>query len=195
MTITTSHSLLSPLRRKLTAGLLTLGILGGLGAGTAHAAKGPEGKRAGKGKVERICKRLECSDDQREQIGAILKDSKGQNKAKGEQMQQLKAQLAAEYRKARPNEAEMRRIYAQMDALRAEKRDAKHKTAMRIHQVLTPDQREKVARAIEKKGINALLGKGHGKQGKKGKKGKKGKQGKQGKQGKKGKKGNPANAR
>ncbi len=165
-------------RRALTTALLTAGLVVGLGAGVANAKKPGKGKPgAGGDKIERMCQRLECSAQQKTQLQSILKGKREAHKASRAQLEQLQSQLAAEYRKARPNEATMRRIYSQLDALRDKQRAEMHKTAMQIHAVLTPAQREKVATSIERRGVRALMGggKGHGERGKNGKNGKNGK--------------------
>ncbi|MCA9717763.1 MAG: periplasmic heavy metal sensor [Myxococcales bacterium] len=167
----TRSTLRSLARRKLTAALVTVGLIGGLGIGVANAKPGKgAGAGAGAGKVEHMCQRLECTDNQKAQLQNILKGKRDAHKANREKVQQLQAQLAAEYRKARPNESVMQGIYQQLDTLEDQRRAEMHKTAMQIHAVLTPAQRDKVATAIEHRGPRALMGgKGHGPRGGKGK--------------------------
>ena len=100
-------------RRLLTSALLTAGLVLGLGAGAAHAKKPGKGKAgAGGNKIERMCQRLECSEQQKTQLQSILKGKREAHKANRAQLEQLQSQLAAEYRKARPNESAMQRINA-----------------------------------------------------------------------------------
>ncbi|MCB9755583.1 MAG: periplasmic heavy metal sensor [Myxococcales bacterium] len=156
-------SSLTLLRSKLTAGMLALGIVAGLGGAAAHASPGPAARGDGKGKVARVCDRVECSDDQRAQIKQILNDRKSAHMADRAKARQLTAQLSAERSKPAPNEAELSRLHAQLSALRDANRARMRETAAQLREVLTPEQQAKVAQARERRGDRSgAKGRGHG---------------------------------
>lgn len=93
------------------------------------------GKRAG------LCDRIECTDDQRAQIDAI-RDAHRQDAAdERAAAKPLREALKAERKKAEPDAAEIARLEASLDALKAEIRRGREASKAEIAALLTPEQR------------------------------------------------------
>lgn len=163
-----SNTPLNLLRNKLTASLLAIGFVSGLGMSTASAkpadAKGKKGNR-----IERLCKKIECTASQKTQLQSIHKDAKANKKGQREQVRQLKAQMAAEFRKQNPSERVLNDISNKLAKHHDKQRAERIKLMLKVHRILTPQQREKLATMLEKRGPGALMGGGKGKGNKRGK--------------------------
>ncbi len=174
--MTHRNTTLNILRNKFTASLLALGIVTSLGMSTA-AAKPADAKGKRKGdRIERLCQKITCTDAQKTQLQAIQKDAKQAHKGNQQQVQQLKAQLAAEFRKQNPSERVLTDISNKLAKHNEQQRAARIKMMLKVHRVLTPQQRDQLATMLEKRGPGALWGggkgKGHGPKGKRAKNGK-----------------------
>ena len=161
----------------LTSSLSVAALAGALmftGTGDANA-KGPrDGAHKGHGnKMARVCKAVECTQDQQAAIKQIREEAKKDSATHREAAKKARQSLKAEFAKDNLDTAKINALYAELDraqaGMKAEKREAK----MQMHGVFTPEQREKLAKLKDKRGDRATRGKGKGK-GKKGK-GKKGK--------------------
>ncbi len=178
--------------KTIVTSLFSIGLVSGAFIGDASAAPAKTGAKHGQGKVERLCKRLECTDTQKTKIASISSKLAESSKTDRQAMKNLKAKLADEIAKDTPSQAAVSQIFADMDR-RQDAIQGRTKTALlETHALLTSAQRVELAELIERRGAKGIFG---GKQGKKGKKGKKGKQGKQGKQGKKTQEGKKAQAK
>ncbi|MEZ4427540.1 MAG: hypothetical protein R3A51_07630 [Nannocystaceae bacterium] len=193
----TPTALFTIARTKIAAALLVAGVALGV-ASAAHADPGARGQGKGRDKVERLCQKITCTEGQRAEITRAVQELKQKRKAAREaagaqpgakgkrgprpqlteaqraERKQLKAQLAAEFRKPRPNEATMRQLYSKLGRgdRKAQGMADMHAFLMRIHKILTPAQRATIASAMERRGPRALMsgkgkhkgkGKGHGK--------------------------------
>ena len=162
---------------------------------TRSAAPGKAGAKQGKGKVERLCKRLECTDAQKTKIASISSKLAESSKVDRKAMKNLKTKLADEIAKDTPSKAAVSQIFADMDR-RQDAIQERSKTALlETHALLTSAQRVELAELVERRGAKGIFGGKKGKKGKKGKQGKQGKKGKQSKQGKQGKQGKKAQAK
>ncbi|MGB1016640.1 MAG: Spy/CpxP family protein refolding chaperone [Nannocystaceae bacterium] len=175
--MTHRNTTLNLLRNKLTAPLLALGFVGSLGMSTASAKPADGAGKHKRDRIERLCKKIACTDGQRTQLKAIHKDAAKSHKGKSEQARQLKAQMAAEFRKQNPSERVLTDISNKLAQHKDAKRAARIKMMLKVHRILNPEQREQLAKVLEKRGPGALMGKGKGKR----KHAKRGKQGKRGK--------------
>ena len=170
--------------KTIVTSLFSIGLVSGAFVGDASAAPAKAGAKQGKGKVERLCKHLECTDAQRTKIASISKKLAESSKTDRSAMRNLKSKLADEIAKDTPSQAAVNQIFADMDR-RQDALQLRSKTALlETHALLTSAQRVELAELVERRGAKGIFG-GKGKKGKKGKHGKKGKKG-----AKKGKKGN-----
>ena len=167
----------------IVTSLFSLGLVGGAFASEARAEPPGAQGHHGKGKVERLCKRLECTDNQLTKIKAIGKKLREAGKADHQAMRNLKSKLADEIAKDKPNRATLGQIYNQMDRHHDALQKRGQAALLETHALLTSEQRVELAEIIEHRGPRGIFG-GHGKHGKKGKRGKHGKKGKRGKEGK-----------
>jgi Spy/CpxP family protein refolding chaperone len=151
------------------------GFFGG-GRGGRHgkwADKKGDGAGAAKHierKVEKLCEPLACSDDQEQKIAAIV----GQAKADRPEVDRdaHHAAVAAAMRAESFDTAAVKKELEAGKAKHDERHAARAEVAVAIHDVLTAEQRAKVADRIAEHGPEALLG--HGKHGKHAKHGKRG---------------------
>ncbi|MCB9703173.1 MAG: periplasmic heavy metal sensor [Myxococcales bacterium] len=157
------------LKTTILTSLLTLGLVGGALEGEAAAGE-PGG--GGHSKVERLCKRLECSADQTTQLQAIGKRVAEESRGDREALKTLKGQLAAEIAKDRPSEATLKKIFADMNRRQDAIQGRMQAALIEAHKLLTSSQRAELAKMIEKRGPKAMFfggghgGKGHGGKGK-----------------------------
>lgn len=145
----------------IAASLSALALAGTVATGTSTPDTGKAKQDRGAkrhGKIERLCKRLECTPQQRDQLAEIARELRTDLRQGREAMKSAKAALADEYRKPTPDESNMKRQYAAMDRHRQAQRDRTHAALMSAHAVLTPEQRSKLANRIEKRGPKAVLG-------------------------------------
>jgi Spy/CpxP family protein refolding chaperone len=132
--------------------------------------KGPEGKRGKFGdakgakfvehKVGKLCAEIECSDDQRKKITAIVGQAKADRP--DADMPERERVLADAMRAETFDGAAVSKQLEANEAAHEARHGAKHDAAVAIHGVLTPDQRDVIADRIEDEGPGALLGH-HGK--------------------------------
>jgi Spy/CpxP family protein refolding chaperone len=178
------HGILTPEQRNLLADRVAEGRLPfahgrGHRGGWGRDARGADDLAANERvaqkrrelRVEVTCARLGCSDEQRTKIAEIMKDVKPRAEGKREAMKQAHEKLAAAFRSDHFGEDDMAAFKATGAALRQGHMQARSETIARVHAVLTPEQREKVATKIEKHGPRGLLGDKRGRHGKRGKHG------------------------
>jgi Spy/CpxP family protein refolding chaperone len=116
------------------------------------AFAGP-GKGKGKGKrIDKVCQKIECTDAQRKELRDVMREAHTDLESEREAMRELGAQLAEEYAKKNPNEKKMQQLYRKMDAHRANVRDRMHEAFMEIHPRLRPEQRQKLAELMARRG-------------------------------------------
>jgi Spy/CpxP family protein refolding chaperone len=178
------HSILRPEQRDLLADRVAEGRMPFMRGRGHRGGWGPDAKGADdlaandrvaqkrrELRVEVVCARLECSDQQRTQIAEIMSEAKPRSQAKREPMKQAREKLAAAFRSDDFSEEDMDAFKAGGAALMQGHMQARGETIARVHGVLTPEQREKVASKIEQHGPRGLLGGKHGRRGKHGKRG------------------------
>lgn len=112
---------------------------------TTSAAAPQQSKQSKPGPANRICQRLDCSDSQREEVGASLKQLRQQQRGAKERMRALSEKVSAELKRARPDESVISDTYAEVDRLHLALRDAVHESVMSIHETLNARQRERAA--------------------------------------------------
>lgn len=113
----------------------------------------PEAKRA---KARGLCAQIECTPEQKAELKALREshkaDRKADRKAEHEAMKKLRSELAAQYRKEKPDPAAMASIYQRMDTLRANRVEERREAFADTHGILDARQRDVIADRIEKGG-------------------------------------------
>ena len=150
-----------------------MGGLALLGLGSIAVAAPPEAAE----RMAGPCARLQCTDDQADELRELFAELRDDSKADREAISTLRKQLATEWAKDAPDEDAMARIEGQIRQHHEALAAMMHDTMMEVHAVLTPAQRQELAKTLEHGGFRRLFGPRHGKRGKakKGSNGKKGK--------------------
>lgn len=136
-----------------------------LGAGTGQAAPaGGAPQKEHRGIGEKMCERLSCTDAQKAELKKIRDATRPKIQAEREAMRGIKGEIAAEFRKDRLDNARLKALYGQLDARKDTIEGLRRGMMTQIHAVLTPAQREQMARAFERRGDGKHGGKrgGHG---------------------------------
>ena len=121
-------------------------LLGGLLLFATGSAAAPNNLNQSKrSPADRICTRLECSDSQREEVAAAVKQLRQQQRSAKTRMRALTEKVTAELKRARPDETVIYDTYAELDRLHLALRDAVHESVMSIHRTLNARQRETAA--------------------------------------------------
>ena len=138
--------------------------------GDAERGKAKAGKnkadKAGKAKRGGLCAAVQCTDEQKAELKEIREGTKADRKDDRAKVKELNAALATEFRKDKPSQATLQRVFSQMETMRAAHAKERLESLGKIHAVLTPAQREMLADRIEKRGMRATASKSHRKQGK-----------------------------
>lgn len=136
-------------RRTLVTGLTSLAIAGALFVPLAAQARGPgdDGKR-----VDKVCKELSCTSQQRSEIKQVFEQMRIDVKTDRQTIRTLRKQLADEWVKDRPDEAAMAKLHDQIAAHERNIADRRHDAMMELHALLSADQRVKFAESMGKKG-------------------------------------------
>lgn len=147
--------------------LPAIGALSLLGLGGAALAKpAVDGASADRHRGG-LCAKLECTDQQKEELKAVMTELREDTKGDREAIRRLHGTISKEFAKARPDEKAMRAAMAQIETHERELKERGFDAVMEIHALLTPEQRAKVAKAMEHRGLRGLMG-GRGGKGKRG---------------------------
>ena len=147
--------------------LPAIGGLALLGLGSAAAAKAGSADARAERPHGGLCARLECSDQQKQELQAVMTELRADTKADREAIERLQAKLATELAKAKPDEKAMQATLAAIETHEHELRARAFDAMMEVHALLTPEQRAQMAQAVERHGFRGLLrGGGKGKRGK-----------------------------
>lgn len=177
------HGLLTAEQRKIVADTIEKrgpGVLTGRGHGGKgkhhgdHAGKDArdrDGSRAKRDPAKRaakiamrICDPLECSDEQHAEITTLLAEARPPKpEDHRETAEQGKKELADAFRSADFSADVLAKHRATMKAHKEAGRAKMDETLLRLHSILEPEQRDKVAERIERRGPHLLRGKGMGK--------------------------------
>ena len=150
------HAILTPEQRGILADKIEeRGFFG-------HRPKGKRGDKDGRGaehRVDRMCERLSCTDDQKNDLTAIVKDAKGDPpEASGD----VRKTMADAMRAETFDRAAVEKALEKGKARHTEREEARADALVAIHGVLDAKQRGQVADRMEEHGAGALMG-GHGK--------------------------------
>lgn len=137
------------LTRRLAFFLTTLCLGTLLSSGVAHAGSGKQGHA---NKESRLCERVACTAAQKTQIQSIREASAPQVKQLREALHGLRDQQRAEWQKAAPSAAVLERLDGQIDAQRDKIGDLRRADRLKIHALLTPEQRAKFSAAKDRRG-------------------------------------------
>lgn len=146
--------------------LPVLGAVALLGLGGAALAKPDGGRPGAEGPRGGLCAKLECSDQQKEELRAVASELRADTKGDREAIGRLGKELAAELAKAKPDEAAMKATMAKIANHERELRERAFDALMELHALLDAEQRAKLAEAIEHRGLRGLMhggGRRHGK--------------------------------
>lgn len=120
----------------------------GKGKGDESARSGKAGKagKAGKrgAKLAKLCERIGCSDEQAADIRVVLQQMRADIKPDREAIRELRGQLAAEWKRAKPDERKLAKIVEQIGAHERNIADRRMEAMLELHPILTPEQREEV---------------------------------------------------
>jgi Spy/CpxP family protein refolding chaperone len=143
---------MSTLRRSIT---FALAAALGVGLGSARASAGsPEPG----GRIERICGKIHCSEPQKTSLSQIFQELRNDLGPARESLRELRARLSVELRKAKPDEKAMQRVYGEMEGQNRAMVARAHRALMKVHALLEPEQRERLAALVERAGPRILLG-------------------------------------
>ncbi len=143
------------LTRRIALLLATFSLSTLLSSGVAHAGQGHgHGKQD---KQARMCERLACTAAQQTQIKAIHDATAPQVKAARDAMRSLRDQQRAEWQKPTPSAGTLERLDGQIDAQRDKIGDLRRAAKLKIHALLTAEQRTKFT---AEKGRRGKPGKG-----------------------------------
>lgn len=129
---------------------------GGSDDATAHR---PDPARRAQHMVDRLCEKVSCTDEQATRIAEVV--SRDVSELKPGAMQDAKRDLAASFRTDDFGPEQVKAHLATAEEAMKVRFDRHKATMAAVHDILTPEQRELVAEAIEKRGPRALMGGGH----------------------------------
>jgi Spy/CpxP family protein refolding chaperone len=96
-----------------------------------------------------MCAKLECTDDQKEELRAIFAEMRQDAKGDREAIERLRAQMKTEFAKDKPDEAKLRKLQEQISthhkALASRRLDA----MLDVHDLLDSGQRQKLLDMME----------------------------------------------
>ncbi|MEM9458498.1 MAG: Spy/CpxP family protein refolding chaperone [Myxococcota bacterium] len=95
-----------------------------------------------RGKGDRMCQALQCSDEQRVQLEAIRAEHREQMADERARAKEIRAALQAERGSPNPDKEAIERLVAERRALAATMKEARHDKRAQMGTVLTPEQRE-----------------------------------------------------
>ena len=165
MSLATNHALPRSMFRPRII-IPVLAFVGLIGAGLAAAAPptrdagdapvdreddGADGG-LGAGRWERICPRLQCSDEQAAKLSEIARKTRDDLEPMRAQMKVLRRQLASEWVKDAPDPKVLAGIHAKIDGTQDAMRARTRSSMMEVHDVLDGAQREKLREMIAKRG-------------------------------------------
>lgn len=125
--------------------LLAAGLF--MAPGTASAA--PDDGANGRG--GRMCAKLKCSDDQKEELRAIFAEMREDAKGDHEAIERLRGQMKAEFAKDAPDEEKLRNLQAQIATHRNELASRRLDAMLDVHEVLDAEQRKSFMDMMEKR--------------------------------------------
>jgi periplasmic protein CpxP/Spy len=141
-------------------------ILTALAATFALAA--PSIASAGKGKGHRfdVCAAVECTDSQAQKVDGLREAMKATVAPIREKAKAVRAELHAEMAKDKPDASKVERLRAEMQTLRAQKKEHFKGYMTDVKAVLTPEQVAKLEQMKSERRKNFEGKKGKGKKGK-----------------------------
>jgi Spy/CpxP family protein refolding chaperone len=92
-----------------------------------------------------MCKVLECTETQAQQIEAIHRELRSDTADEREEIQEIRAALATEFAKPKLDRAEVTRLHDNLMAVRVEIAKQRLESKIQTHAVLTAEQRAKLA--------------------------------------------------
>jgi Spy/CpxP family protein refolding chaperone len=147
-----------------TTSLSALALVGALASGdVAGPDRDTEARGRGNGQIARLCRQIECTQEQRASLAEIAKELRKDLKKQRKGAKQARKALADEFRKAKPSKRSMKKHHDALAGHQNKAQSSMHEALVKAHAILTPEQREKVAKRIEKRGPKAALKGGRGK--------------------------------
>lgn len=143
-------------RRFILASLAGLVLVGAMLSPLPALAGKDKDKGKGKGhghaKIERMCEKIACTEDQAQDIEQIFKQLHIDSKSDREAIQELRKQLASEWTSDKPDELELASLTEKIDAHERNVSDRRMEAMLELHALLTPAQREQIAEHLLKAG-------------------------------------------
>lgn len=110
----------------------------------------------GRHRLDALCDRLACSDQQRSRLEAAFREHARPDDKEREQQKQArdnaKKKLARAFASGSFSEKDLQAFRATMDTLRARREQDHQQLVVKVHQILTPEQRKQLASDMEKRG-------------------------------------------
>lgn len=125
--------------------LMSVAVVPDRAAPATDDAKPARAERGKHHKKKKLCKKLECTDDQKAAIKAARSAHKEAVADERNELRRLKAAMQTERGSPSPDEAKLADMKEKAKALRAEIRESREAKRAAIDAVLTPEQRKQVA--------------------------------------------------
>ena len=137
-----------PRRRALLFALVGIPVLAA-GVFTSPVASAAFEAGAGEGRGARMCAKLECTDDQEEELRAIFAEMRQDAKGDREAIERLRAQMKTEFAKDKLDEAKLRQLQEQIATHHKELASRRLDAMLDVHGVLDSGQRKKLIDMME----------------------------------------------
>lgn len=111
-----------------------------------------KGKGKGRAKIEKLCEQISCSEDQARQITQVFEQLHIDVKPEREAIRELREQLATQWKRDRPDEAELAKLADKIGAHERNIADRRMDAMLELHALLSAEQRAKVAERLLKLG-------------------------------------------
>lgn len=107
--------------------------------------------RRGKGGMKKIFQQLNLSSEQQERIKAIRQESKESNSSLHQEMMQAKEEMNKLMATSNTSDSELRQQHEKIQSLKQQLGNKRFETMLKIRQVLTPEQRTKMAELTQQR--------------------------------------------
>lgn len=132
--------------------LIITGLLGTLTAFGAPDAGKMQMRGDGGFHGAGICKKVECTSSQEQQIADIFAAHRAEVASDRAEAQRLRGEMAAELGKSKLDEAKLQRLQTQISQAHAKMAKSRLQSMIEMHGVLTPAQRKTLAEHMATRG-------------------------------------------
>jgi Spy/CpxP family protein refolding chaperone len=99
-----------------------------------------------------ICRQIECTPAQEEQVAQIFEAHRAEVAQDRAQAQQLRREMAAELAQSQLDTEKLQRLQTQLSQVHAKMAQARLQSTIELHGMLTPSQREALAEHMASRG-------------------------------------------